>query len=125
MFNVAKTSKRAVNQITEYIHSYQSFQQEQFGKTFYVDKPIDFFRPNDTKISRDLTKVHPEEIINAIKLAIETKINPTEEDVIKEVYSLFNITKRSKSMTQWIQTCLELAIKENAVMVTVEGYLTN
>ncbi len=124
MFNIPKNSKRAVATITDYLHSFASFQQDYFGKSFFADKAVDTFRPNDTKTTRDLAKIHPYEIIAAIKLAIETKINPTKEDVIKEVSALFNVSKRTKTANDWISQCLDLALKENSVMSTVEGYLT-
>lgn len=124
IYNVAKSSKKAVAQLNTYIEQFAGFKQVIEDKVFYVDKPIEFFRPMDTKTVRDLTKVHPEEIIAAAKCAIECNINFKKEDVIKEVYSLFGSSKKTKNVTAWIDYSIEKAIQSGAIMVTIDDYLT-
>lgn len=125
LYNIPKTAKRAVTQLTQYVEGYASFRQEFNGKVFYADKQIDTFRPSDTKISRDLTRVHPHEIIAAAKCAVETRLNLTREEAPKEIASLFGTMKRTKAVNDWIDYSLSLAISSGQIMVTVDDVLTD
>lgn len=124
LFNIPKTSKRAVATLNDYMNEFASFQQTYFGKTFYVDKAVETFRPCDVKTSRDLTKVHPAEIIAAAKCAVETRLNLERGDVVKEVIALFGTGKKTKAVTEWIEQCINMAIAENQLLVTVDDILT-
>lgn len=123
IFNVPKTSKRAAALLGDYMNEFASLQQTYFGKTFYVDKPVETFRPCDVKTTRDLTKVHPAEIIAAAKCAIETRLNLERADVIKEVIALFGVGKKTKAITEWIDQCISLGVSENQILVTVDDIL--
>ncbi len=122
LYNVPKTNKRAVSMLTDYMQGFASLRQELGGKVFYVDKPIDFYRPNDVKTARDLAKIHPNEIVAAAKCAIETKLNLTRQDIVKEVVGLF-CGKKTKAASEWIELCVDDAIKEGQIMVTVDDLL--
>ena len=122
-YNVPKTAKRAVATLAQYTDEFASFKQEYFGKTFFADKPVETFRPSDTRTQRDLTKVHPEEIIAAARCAVETGLNLRRADVVKEVINLFG-AKKTKAVTEWIEQCLDLALAENRLMLTVDDIMT-
>ena len=122
-YNVPKTAKRAVATLAQYTDEFASFKQEYFGKTFFADKPVETFRPSDTRTQRDLTKVHPEEIIAAARCAVETGLNLHRADVVKEVINLFG-AKKTKAVTEWIEQCLDLALAENRLMLTVDDIMT-
>ncbi len=123
-YNVPKNSKRAVAQLTEYMHTYATFMEEFDGKTFYKDKPVETYRPNDSKIVRDITKIHPYEIIAAVRCAAESKLNLTREDAVKEVITLFGNAKKTKPVAEWIDKAIDTALKENLLVMTVEGILS-
>ena len=72
---------------------------------------------------RDITKVHPEEIIAAARCAVETGLNMRRADVVKEVVNLFG-GKRTKAVTEWIEKALDLGIAENRLMLTVDDIMT-
>ena len=44
-------------------------------------------------------------------------------DVVKEVVNLFG-GKKTKAVTEWIEKCLDLAIAENRIMLTVDDIMT-
>lgn len=124
LYNVPRTSKRAVAALTKYTEEFASFRQEFGDKVFYVDKPVETFRPNDVKVTRDLTKVHPGEIVAAAKCAIESRLNLMRSDIVKEVLALFGTSKKTKAVSEWIEQCVATAIAENQIMVTVDDILT-
>lgn len=123
MYNVPKTAKRAVATLAQYADEFASLKQEVFGKTFFADKPVEVFRPSDTRTQRDITKIHPEEIIAAARCAVETGLNMRRADVVKEVIALFG-GKRTKAVAEWIEKSIDLAIAENKLMLTVDDILT-
>ena len=123
LYNVPRTSKRAVAALTEYTEEFASFRQEFGGKVFYVDKPVETFRPNDVKVTRDLTKVHPGEIVAAAKCAIESRLNLMRSDIVKEVLALFGTSKKTKAVSEWKEQCVATAIAENQIMVTEDEIL--
>lgn len=123
MYNVPKTAKRAVTTLSQYLDEFASMKQEHFGKVFFADKPVETFRPSDTRTQRDITKVHPEEIIAAARCAVETGLNMRRADVVKEVVNLFG-GKRTKAVTEWIEKALDLGIAENRLMLTVDDIMT-
>ena len=120
VFNVPKTAKRAVAALSGYIEEFASFRQEFDGKVFYVDKPVETFRPSDVKVTRDLTKVHPGEIIAAAKCAAETRLNLLRSELPREIIALFGTGKKTKPVTEWIDKCIEMAIAENQLLITVD-----
>ena len=63
-----------------------------------------------------------DEILAAAKCAIETAVNIDKEDLIKEVFRLFNVPKRTKSATEWVDSVIENAISKGDIIVTPEGY---
>lgn len=119
---VPRTAKKAVAQINAYIAEYESFRKEEGGKVFYVDKPVNTFRPVDERVPREIVKIYPDEILAAAKCAIETAVNIDKEDLIKEVFRLFNVPKRTKSATEWVDSVIENAISKGDIIVTPEGY---
>ena len=64
-----------------------------------------------------------EEIIAAARCAVETGLNMRRADVVKEVVNLFG-GKKTKAVTEWIEKCLDLAIAENRIMLTVDDIMT-
>ena len=124
VYNVPKTAKRAVGVLTGYIEEFASLRQEIMGKVFYADKPVETFRPSDTRTVRDLTKVHPGEIVAAAKCAAETRLNMLRSEAVKEIIALFGTGKKTKAVTDWIEACLNAAIAENQLLVTVDGVLS-
>lgn len=124
VYNVPRTAKRAVATLTGYMNEYASLRENCFGKDFFADKPVETFRPSDARITRDLTKVHPGEIIAAAKCAVETNLNMERSDVIKEIVTLFGTGKKTKAVTEWIEKCINQAIADNQIMVTVDDILT-
>ena len=124
MYNVPKTAKRAVATLTEYTEQFASMRQEFDGKVFYVDKPVETFRPADVKTARDLTKVHPDEIIAAAKCAAETRLNLERSEAVKEIIALFGTGKKTKAVAEWIEKCLDKAIAEGKILVTVDDVLS-
>ena len=124
MYNVPKTAKRAVATLTEYTEQFASMRQEFDGKVFYVDKPVETFRPADVKTARDLTKVHPDEIIAAAKCAAETRLNLERSEAVKEIIALFGTGKKTKAVAEWIEKCLDKAIAEGKLLVTVDDVLS-
>ncbi len=119
---VPKTAKKAVAQINAYIAEYESFRQEIDGKVFYVDKPVATFRPIDERAPRDLSKIHPDEIIAAARCAIEISVNLDRDDLVKEIFKLFNVPKRTKASTEWVEKAVSGAISKGDIIVTPEGY---
>lgn len=124
MYNVPKTAKRAVAALTEYMEQFASMRQEFDGKVFYVDKPVETFRPADVKTARDITKVHPDEIIAAAKCAAETRLNLERSEAAKEIIALFGTGKKTKAVVEWIEKCLDKAIAEGKILVTVDDVLS-
>lgn len=124
IYNIPSTAKKAVLKLSEYIASFDSLKKETHNKVFYVDKPVEFFRPSDAKVKREISKIYPEELLMAIKCAIESNLNSTRTTVIKEVITLFNIAKKTKSATEWIDTVIEDALDSKQLMITVDGVLT-
>ena len=124
MYNVPKTAKRAVATLTEYTEQFASMRQEFDGKVFYVDKPVETFRPADVKTARDLTKVHPDEIIAAAKCAAETRLNLERSEAVKEIIALFGTGKKTKAVAEWIEKCLDKAIAEGKLLVTGDDVLS-
>ena len=124
VYNVPKTAKRAVGVLTGYVEEFASLRQEIMGKVFYADKPVETFRPSDTRTVRDLTKVHPGEIVAAAKCAAETRLNMLRSEAVKEIIALFGTGKKTKAVTDWIEACLNAAIAENQLLVTVDGVLS-
>lgn len=123
LYNVPKTAKRAVATLTQYTEEFASFRKEMFGKVFYADKPVETFRPSDTRTQRDLTKVHPDEIVAAARCAVETGLNMRRADVVKEIVSLFG-AKKTKAVTEWIEKCIDYGVSENRLMLTVDDMMT-
>lgn len=124
MYNIPKNSKRAVAAVQSYIKEYASFEQVVDSKVFYADKPVETYRPNDAKITRDITKIHPGEIIAAARCAIETKLNLRREDLVKEVVAAFGNAKKTKPVAEWIDKCIDKAVAEGQILVTVDGILS-
>lgn len=124
MYNVPGTAKKAIAQLNEYVASFEGFAKQACGKVFYVDKPVETFRPSDAKTKRDITKIYPEEIIAAVKCAVESSIGMTRPAVVKEVINLFAYGKKTKAVTDWIERAIDLAIDEKQIMITVDGILT-
>ena len=87
-----------------------------------MDKPVNTFRPVDERVPREIVKIYPDEILAAAKCAIETAVNIDKEDLIKEVFRLFNVPKRTKSATEWVDSVIENAISKGDIIVTPEGY---
>lgn len=121
-FCVPKTAKKAIAQISRYVSSYEAQRQEYFGKVFYVDKPVSTFRPSDARVTRDLTKVHPHEIVAAAKCAIEATVYIEKDDLNKEVFKLFNVAKRTKSAVEWVDAALSAAVQTGEIIVTPDGF---
>lgn len=121
-FCVPKTAKKAIAQISRYVSSYEAQRQEYFGKVFYVDKPVTAFRPSDARVTRDLTKVHPDEIVAAAKCAIEATVYIEKDDLNKEVFKLFNVAKRTKSAVEWVDAALSAAVQTGEIIVTPDGF---
>ena len=123
LYNVPKTNKKAIQVLTDYMRSYASFLIEEKDTIYYIDKNNTTFRPNDAKITRELQHVHYSEIISACKCAIETKLYVTRADLLKEVPLLFN-AKKTKLANEYIEECIDRAIRENELILTVDEYLT-
>lgn len=123
MYNVPKTAKRAVATLTQYTEEFASLRKEIFDKVFFVDKPVETFRPSDTRTTRDLTKVHPDEIVAAARCAVETGLNMHRADVVKEIFALFG-AKKTKASAEWVEKSLDYAVSENRLMVTVDDVFT-
>lgn len=119
---VPKTAKKAIAQIAKYVSSYEAQRQEIAGKVFYVDKPVVTFRPNDARVTRDLAKVHPDEIISAAKCAIEATVYIEKDDLNKEVFKLFNVAKRTKSASEWVDLAITTAVQNGEIIVTPDGF---
>lgn len=124
MFNLPTSAKKAIATLQGYVAEYDTFKKEVGGKVFYVDKPVDTFRPSDAKVKREIYKIYPQEIICAVKCAIETNIGLDRAGVIKEVINLFAYGKKTKAVTDWIDKAIDMAIDERVLMVTVDGRLT-
>ena len=118
----AAEAKKAIAQISRYVSSYEAQRQEYFGKVFYVDKPVSTFRPSDARVTRDLTKVHPHEIVAAAKCAIEATVYIEKDDLNKEVFKLFNVAKRTKSAVEWVDAALSAAVQTGEIIVTPDGF---
>ena len=101
---------------------YEAQRQEYSGKVFYVDKPVSTFRPSDARVTRDLTKVHPDEIVAAAKCAIEATVYIEKDDLNKEVFKLFNVAKRTKSAVEWVDAALSAAVQTGEIIVTPDGF---
>lgn len=124
MYNIPGTAKKAIAQLTEYVAAFDGFRKEVGGKVFYVDKPVETFRPSDEKIKRDIAKIYPDEILAAVKCAIETNIGMTRDAVVKEVVALFGYGKKTKAVAEWIDKVIETALDEKQLMITVDGVIT-
>ena len=121
-YGVPKTAKKALSQIVGYVKSYEAQRQEYGGKTFYVDKPVTTFRPSDTKVQRDMTKVHPGEIVAAARCAVEATVYIRKEDVVKEIFTLFNVPKRTKAASEWVEKVVNDAIAGGEIIITPDGF---
>ncbi len=119
---IPKTAKKAVAQINSYIAEYESFRQEIDGKVFYADKPITTFRPIDERVPREIAKIHPDEILACARCAIEISVNLDRDDLVKEVFKLFNVPKRTKASVEWVEKAIAAAISRGEIIVTPEGY---
>ena len=124
LYNVPKTAKRAVATLSQYAEEFASLREEVEGKVFFVDKPVETFRPSDTRTLRDLAKVHPDEVIAAARCAVETGLNLRRADVVKEIFNLFG-AKKTKAASDWIEKCLDIAFRENRLMLTVDDMVTS
>ncbi|HIU82183.1 MAG TPA: hypothetical protein IAB11_06805, partial [Candidatus Ornithoclostridium faecavium] len=124
MYNIPGTAKKAIAQLSEYVSAFDGFRKEVGGKAFYVDKPVETFRPSDEKIKRDITKIYPDEILAAVKCAIETNVGMTRDSVVKEVIALFGYGKKTKAVADWIDRAIENALDEKQLMITVDGVIT-
>ncbi|MDD4839885.1 MAG: DUF4011 domain-containing protein [Clostridia bacterium] len=122
-YNVARNSKKGVAQIVSYLEQFTVYKQSFDDKVFYVTKPVDFFRPFDGKINRDMSKQFPDEIKIAARCAIESKLNLNRDEIVKEVYGLFNCPKKSKAASAWIDKAVETAISNNRLICTPDGIL--
>ncbi|MEG1791020.1 MAG: DUF4011 domain-containing protein [Clostridia bacterium] len=123
LYNVPKTAKKAVQTLIGYIEQFAALRCEFKGIVFFADKPAETFRPIDVKNARDLSKVHPEEIIASAKCAIECSLHIKKDELIKEVLNLFNCPKKTKAVIDWLDYCIENAIKNGELMTTVDDYL--
>lgn len=123
LYALQPTAKRALAQLTAYADSFVSFRREIDGKVFYVDKPVETFRPNDTKNVRDLSRVYPDEAFAAIKCALEVGGKLSVEDTVKETLALFG-GKKTKAAQDWIAKVLDDAVADKRVLVNVEGLLS-
>ena len=88
-----------------------------------MDKPVETFRPNDTKNVRDLSRVYPDEAFAAIKCALEVGGKLSVEDTVKETLALFG-GKKTKAAQDWIAKVLDDAVADKRVLVNVEGLLS-
>lgn len=123
-YNIPKTSKRAVAVLNGYVKEYASFEKEWNGKTFYVDKSVETFRPNDARVTRAITDIYPQEIIAAARCCIDTRLNLTRGDIVKEVLTAFGIPKKTKQGVEWVEKAIELGVAQNQIIVTVDEVLT-
>lgn len=123
LYALQPTAKRALAQLTAYADSFVSFRRETDGKVFYVDKPVETFRPNDTKNVRDLSRIYPDEAFAAIKCALEVGGKLSVEDTVKETLALFG-GKKTKAAQDWIAKVLDDAVSDKRVLVNVEGLLS-
>lgn len=121
-YTVPKTAKKAMAILSSYMDEFEGLKQTVNGKVYFVDKPVETFRPIDARVPRELSKIYPEEIIAAAKCAIETTVYITKEELVKEIYPLFNVAKKTKAATDWITFCVEAAISKGDIMVTPEGH---
>ena len=124
MYNIPANAKRASAALAAFLADFDNFKKTVDGKVFYVDKPVDTFRPSDGKIKRDIAKVYPDEIIAAVKCAVESNIGLDKEAVVKEVINLFGYGKKTKSAADWINRAIENAVNEHVLMITVDGVLS-
>ena len=123
IYNIAKNSKKAIGILTEYARSFATFITNEGDTVFYIDKANSVFRPNDTKITREINQIHYTEILAAIKCTIETKLYVTQADLLKEVPLLLNC-KKTKAAIEKIESCVERALNEGEIILTVDEYLT-
>lgn len=124
MFNLPKSAKKAIATLQGYVAEFDTFKKEVAGKVFYVDKSVDTFRPSDAKVKRDIATIYPEEILAAVKCAIESNIGLDRDGVIKEVIALFAYGKKTKTVVDWIDNAIDIAIDDRQLMVTVDGKLS-
>ncbi len=123
LYALQPTAKRALAQLTAYADQFASFRRETEGRIFYVDKPVETFRPSDAKNVRDISRVHPDEIFAAIKCALECAGKLSRDDAIKETMTLLG-GKKTKAAQDWISYVLDDAVAQKRVLVNVEGMLS-
>lgn len=119
---VPKTAKKAVAQLITYIEEFAGFRQEVGGKVYYVDKPVETYRPIDDRVPRDIKEIYPDEIIAAAKCAVEISINLRKDELVKEIFKVFNVAKRTKAAVEWVEQAVSTAIGRGDIIVTPDGF---
>lgn len=124
MYNVPSTAKKALVRLSEILTAFDSMRWEEDGKVFYADKPVETFRPSDEGNKRDLTRICRDEIIAAAKCAAESNVGLTRDNAVKEIIALFGYGKKTRAVTDWIESAIDKALEERQLMLTVDGILT-
>lgn len=123
IYGIIKTNKRAIGVLTGYMKTFDSLTETYDDKIFYCDKPIDKFRPNDTKVMREINKIHPLEIACVIKCVIESNLGVIREDICKEVIALLG-GKKTKAVADWIEKAIDITLEQGIIFQTLDGTLT-
>ncbi len=125
IFGVPKTARKAVAKIEELLTTRFAAKCEVIDdKRFYLDAPADTFRPVDVKVPREIARIHPSEIVAACRCAIESKLFLREDELIKEVLALFQVTKKTRSAVLWLESVIRKAVRDGQLICTVDDVIT-
>ncbi|MEG2084835.1 MAG: DUF4011 domain-containing protein [Clostridia bacterium] len=126
-YNISKTSKKAVAKMTNYVESLEDLKESYKGYEFYRNKSvsIDCFRAyNADKAKREVTQYHPYEIFACIKCALDINNSMTKEDLIKEVYNLLEVPRKTKFSQTYLEYCITMAVDLGKIIMAVDKTLT-
>lgn len=124
VYSVPKTAKKAVQRLNEIAAGTENFRRESLGIAYYADKETETFRPLDDRVKRDYSRVCPYELIAAARCALECSGSLNKSELIREILTLMNCTRKTAKASEWTESALELAVKEGYVILTVDGNYT-
>ncbi len=124
VYSVPKTAKKAVQRLYEIAAGTENYRKESLGVAYYADRETETFRPLDDRVKRDYSRVSPYELIAAARCALECSGSLNKSELIKEIFTLMNCTRKTAKASEWTESALELAVKEGYVILTVDGNYT-
>jgi len=122
-YNLPKTSRLAVSKIEEYLNEINR-KVTVLSEVYYQDENPTEFRPVDLGQGRDYASVSPYELVIAGKCALECRSGLSKDELATEITSLMRVPRRTKAVMDKTMDAINLGLKTNAFMITVDGKFT-